>query len=390
MSTHYSTNGEPTYERKRYVVENFKNIKAVESMLRTFGVCIIPNLFCKESSKMMFMNIVSELEKYIPGFRYADVRTWPLIRKAKATHGMILQHYGYGWLKSIVSIRTKKRCMSIFARLFSWLDYGRHGVKNKKYSKWDLFSSADGFSMYLNPDLIAKERKRPDELGETYYKPNKAGYHRKNHDWLHWDQKPDCKLNSFQGFVNLLDPTPGRVDATFTFLESSNRYQKEFQMKFWAESTDPKQYNPRFFRLENQDHYNFYTVLKGCPHMALALEAGDFVLWDSRLIHQGRNALRPDSNDLKINFGMQRSVVYVSMQPKCYAKPVDLKNKKRAFTQARTTTHDAANGVQLFPKKPRIYSKEEKALLDAGKLAMGVEALLPEEFTKIQKSLFGI
>ncbi len=383
----YSTKGEPVYERSKYLVDSHKNIVAVDLMLERYGVCIIPNLFLPHETEKMFNNIVKELETYVPGFNFKNVDTWPLIRKAKATHGMILQNFGLGWMDSVIAVRTKKRCISVYSRLYSWLDFGKQGKSKKKYSKWDLFSSADGFAMYLNPDFIPSK----SEHASIPFKANRGGYHRKGHDWLHWDQAPDTLTKSFQGFVNMLDPgDKDRCNATFTFLEGSHKKQREFQMHFWGESTDEKEYNPRFFRLQNQKQFDFYNVLHKCQYKALDLKAGDFVLWNSKLIHQGRNAIKPDMYQLKMGHGMKRSVVYVSMQPKTYARSLDRLNKKRAFEQLRTTTHEASYGVHMFTKKPRIYNAEEKHLLDSDGLCRSVTIHPTSKLSALQKSLFGI
>jgi hypothetical protein len=383
MHKAYTTHGEPTYERDKYLVRDFKNPLQIQQMLDEYGVCIFPNLFSPEETRKTFQEITAELEKHIPGFKYGDIDTWHLVRQAKATHGMILQNFGLGWLPSVVNARTKKRCISIFLRLYTYLDFTSKGIMDKRYSKWDMFSSADAFSMYLNPDYVPNTKKIQD-LFSTPYRPNTAGYHRPGFDWLHWDQSPNCPIHSYQGFVNLLDVTtmPGRHNATFTFLESSHLHQRQFWTQFIRSE------NPRFFRLEKQDHFDFFNLSKSCAYKALDLQAGDFVLWNSRLVHQGRTAVKPHASQLQMGRGFERSVVYVSMQPKKYATDLDKKKKRKAFEELRTTTHEASYGVSLFTKFPRIFSAQEKKMLDEGK--MGVPVTTHPDLNPLQKSLFCI
>ena len=379
MKSTYHTNGDPTKERERYICRT-KNPATIHHFLNVFGVCILPSVFSKEESQEVFNGLISETEEHIPNFKYENVDSWTRIREAMATHGMILQNYGYGWFKSLVNLRSKKRLVKTFARLFTFHEYKRHGVRNKKFCKTDMFSSADAFSLYLNPNYCRKV--------DGTYKINRAGYQREGHDWLHWDQEPDDELFSVQSFVNLLDEDPNCQTATFSFLESSHLHQKEFQMHFWGEESDPKIYNPRFFRIQNQKQYDFFNVRKHCRFTMLGLKAGDMVLWNSRLVHQGRLGEKPSADKLKIGQGLKRCVIYVSMQPKFYARPIDKTRKRDAYRLLRTTTHNASRGVEMFAKNPRTYGKEKQAALVNGELALKLET--PPPLTSFQKSLFGV
>jgi hypothetical protein len=92
---------------------------------------------------------------------------------------------------------------------------------------------------------------------------------------------------------------------------------------------------------------DFFVKEKGCEHVCVAAQPGDLVLWDSRLIHCGRAATRDAT-------ALMRMVVYVSMQPREWATPRDLELKRRAYAQLRSTSHNAAKGIELFPVFPRV------------------------------------
>ena len=83
----------------------------------------------------------------------------------------------------------------------------------------------------------------------------------------------------------------------------------------------------------------------------LATLPGDLYLWSSKTVHSGRPPLRQTASPEVF----LRGVVYVSMQPKRFATPADIKRKLKAYNELRTTSHNAARGVTLFPQHPRTY-----------------------------------
>lgn len=381
----YTTHVDPTWERSKYIVKDGSHSKEIYEMLDKYGVCVVPKMLTKDECKGHFTSIAKEMEQFIPDFHYEQVDTWDKVKNAKFTHSMIAQTLGYGWFQSIVNLRTKMCFVRLFTWLFSYADYGRLGLE-KKWSIWDMFSSADGFSMYLIPDFV-KNKKKGGEL-----RPNAAGYFRRGHDWLHWDQEPSNSLYTVQSFIHLASnpKEEGRVNAGFAFLEGSHKHQQEFQKRFLAkyEGVNESKANPRFNLLSCQEEYDFYFMEKHCSYKGIRAKPGDLVLWLSPLIHQGRLGEKPTEATRKQGGGMKRSVVYISMQPNVYARTVDKTNKKRAFESLRTTTHDSSYGVQLFNKKPRLYSFEEIQDLKEGRLAKPVEK--KPELTDLQKSLFGL
>ena len=65
------------------------------------------------------------------------------------------------------------------------------------------------------------------------------------------------------------------------------------------------------------------------------------ILWDSRTVHY---AAQPKGDTY-------RMVVYVSMLPAIGISETNLKKKRKAFEEKRTTSHWAVP-VKLFPKNP--------------------------------------
>ncbi len=230
--------------------------------------------------------------------------------------------------------------------------------------KTDLFSSCDGVSVYLKDE------------GEPL-----GGYHREGHDWLHYDRATADRHNgwSVQGFVNLLPTDRVKSEsgsgggAAFQCLVRSHRYQQEFAARF---AVNPK---ARFLLLQSQAEVDFFLNECDAEHVCVRANVGDLVMWDSRLVHCGRAATR--SARL-----LQRTVVYVSMQPKwLMSKKRDLRRKRVAFDELRTTSHNAAVGVKLFGRYPNPYGRRG---MERNRASRPIDA--PPKLTALGLSLFGI
>lgn len=347
----------PSYERIRFIPKT-RDMKDIVEQLDRDGVVIVPSFFSEEKCKSFVLKIMKDLESHVPGFIYDDENTWRLLpEKLKPTHGMIIQQFGLGWLQSVVDIRTHVRFHKFFTEFWRIVD------KRPSLSEQDMLSSADALCVSLKP--------KPSQFKKT----SRAGYYQKFIDWLHWDRAPRDPNFSVQGFLNL---EKGHKDesATFTFLVNSHKYQKNFFDRFGSDK--------RFNLLENQDQLNFYTVENSCSHYALLLEPGDFVLWDSRLVHQGRPpVLKQDTEHV-----LKRCIVYVSYQPTYYATKKDKKNKVNAFMKHKTTTHNAGAGVQTFNTMPRAYTKEQAQAQKNGQMAIPLTKF--PVLDQRQANLFGI
>ena len=183
--------GDPIYARSKYVAFSYLEIK---QNLDIYGVCVVPHLIDDTKCDEHLKRIMDDLEAHIPGFKYANPKTWPLLHeKGKGTHQLILQQWGYGWLQSVVDLRTDPMVVKIFRGLWSLID-------KREFRDEDLFSSADAISVSLKESPLSIQ---PD----LSQRVSTAGYCRpdKKKDWLHWDHKPSDPNPSIQGFVNLLN-----------------------------------------------------------------------------------------------------------------------------------------------------------------------------------------
>ena len=346
---------DPTYARKAFIAVNSSEMKA---KLDEYGVCVIPRLFTEEEVDKHRTLIIKDLEKHIRGFKYDDPKTWPILHdKAKGTHRLIIQNHGFGWLPSVVNARVDPKIVDVFLSLWKQVD-------KRQFCEKDLLSSSDALGICLMPS-------RSDQPITCNGKVSLAGYHRCGHDWLHWDQKPSDQVPSFQSFINLFNVTK-EVGSTLSCLVGSHKHQEAFYKKFGMDD--------RFGMLKTQEEYDFYVKEKGCEHGGIRAEEGDRVIWNSKTIHQGRSPV------YKEDFGgvIKRLVVYSSLQPRYYATSKDLKRKKAAWEKLTTTTHNAAGGVELFNKKPRIWSKDD------GEKELAVPVTNHPMLDQRQKLLYGI
>jgi ectoine hydroxylase-related dioxygenase (phytanoyl-CoA dioxygenase family) len=346
------------YVRDAYVADTAK--KALRNLLE-FGVAVVPGMLSQERAAATHSGLMGALEGVFPGFKRDDATTWRQLRQNGAKHAMLLQHHGLGWCQAAVDVRQDPEIATFFAAL--WAAREQFALKGQKttttmakITKEELFVAPDGVSVYL--------KDKAEKLG---------GYHRDGHEWLHYDRAPSDPRWSVQGFVNLL-PT-SEQGAGFQCIVNSHRHQEEF-----VECSNGAEYvvdtEQRFRLLGNQYEANLY--LDCGPHVCIQADVGDLVLWDSRLIHCGRAATRGATL-------LQRAVVYVSMQPKWMAKPGDLARKRDAHTKLRLTTHNAAEGVELFPAFPRAFNAEGIAL----KAAARPISVTPR-LTALGRSLFGL
>ena len=90
--------------------------------------------------------------------------------------------------------------------------------------------------------------------------------------------------------------------------------------------------------------------LNRCVERKIACPKGSLVLWDSRTIHCGTEAMRGRKNP------KHRAVIYVCYRPRRFATEANLRKKQKAFTGMRMTSHWPCKAT-LFGKKPRTYGK---------------------------------
>ena len=120
--------------------------------------------------------------------------------------------------------------------------------------------------------------------------------------------------------------------------------------------------------------YEGYTEEKCCSQECIKCPKGSLVLWDSRVVHCGKE---PDKGRTNPN---TRYIVYICMTPRRLSTEANLKKKRKAMEDLRMTSH-WPHKPKLFPVNPRTYGGElpnvtniEKPILsDVGRRLAGFD-----------------
>ena len=288
-------------------------IDTLKETLQKYGVAVIPSVLNDDECNAMFCGMWDLFEHITSSWdapiNRNDKKSWAGIYNLYPLHSMLIQYWGIGHCQSVWDVRQNEKCADVFAKLWDC-------------DKNDLLVSFDGASFGVPPE-------------ET-----KRGWNR-NNTWYHSDQsftKPDFEC--VQGWVTALDVNEG--DATLSIFEKSHLFHKEAAERF--EITDKADW----YKLTKEQEA-FY-INKGCSIKNIICPKGSIVLWDSRTIHCGVEAVKTRE---KQNF---RSVIYLCYMPRSLSNPKKLAKKQKAFEELRMTTHYPCN-PKLFPKTPRTYGK---------------------------------
>jgi hypothetical protein len=299
------------YKGKKYNT----TIDGVKKKLEKYGVAIIPSILNENECNKMKEGMWNYLEQITKNFEIPinrnNDKTWGELSKLWVKHSMLIQQWKIGHSQFNWDLRQNKKIINVFSKIW-----------NKKPE--ELLVSFDGASVHMPPEITKK------------------GWFRGN-TWLHSDQS--FTRNNFecvQSWVTANEVNIG--DATLAFYEKSNRYHEEFKNKF--NITDKGDW----FALKDQLYKNFY-LKKGCKLQYIKCPAGSLVLWDSRTIHCGQEAMK-DRKKPNIRF-----VSYLCYTPRDFATENMLKKKINAFENMRTTSH-WPHKPKLFPLKPRTYGQE--------------------------------
>lgn len=285
----------------------------VNKYLDEHGVAVIPNVLTEEECVKLRNDVWDEIKHVTKNrFDINDTKTWRNFYDFYPLHSMLLQHFSLGHMQPIWDIRQHPEVGTVFSKIW--------GVPVD-----ELLVSFDGLSIHLPPE-----------------KTNKGWY--RDNDWFHTDQSFEKKgKHCIQGFINLYPVN--EKDASLKFLEKSHKYHEEFN------DIHKPICDGDWYKLKDKE-VEFYKN-KGCTDYAVKAGVGSLVLWDSRTIHQGKEAEKTRKEE---NF---RIVVYVCMMPRHTSNIKALSKKMKAFKELRVTNH-WANDPKLFPKTPRTYGGELK------------------------------
>lgn len=240
-------------------------------------------------------------------------------------------------------MRQDDRIIDIFKNLYA------HFLPNLYNKDEDLLVSFDGLSQHMAPEITNRGWLREKANGIP------------KHPWYHSDQSfNSChvihdkkftkkenanKFESIQSWITFNDVYEG--DATLSVIKGSHKKNIRDEFKNKYEITEPR----GWYKLKNITQLEYFTKEKNLEIIDIKCPKGSLVLWDSRLIHCGKE---PKQSRLIPN---TRQVVYISYQPKSLCSEANLRKRKKAFDEMRMTGHSAAFPI-LFNKNPRTYGKE--------------------------------
>ena len=298
------------YEYSKYCCTK----ETLRETIDTFGVAIIPNVLNEEECAAVVSGIWDFFEhitqEWKVPIRRTEEKTWTGFYKLYPMHSMLVQHWGVGHAQVSWDLRQNEKIIDIFSHFW-------------QCAPKELLVSFDGLSFNLPPEVT------------------KRGWNKQN-TWYHTDQTfLQNEFQCIQSWVTGLDVNDG--DATLAFMEGSNQFHKECGAQFGI--TDKK----NWFKL-NTEQEQFY-VDKGCAYKNIKCPKGALVLWDSRTIHCGVEAMKTRA---KPNF---RAIVYLCYMPRSLCSEKNLIKKQKAFEELRATSHWPSQPT-LFGRLPRTYGGE--------------------------------
>lgn len=332
------------FSQKEYLMipyQNYNtNIESVTAQLQKDGVAVIPNVLNAQeitaTQQGMWEMLEHVTQKWKTPIQKNNPSSWRGIYELFPLHSMLIQNFGLSHSQYVWNIRQNEKIAAIFAQIWNC-------------KKEELLTSFDGLSIHFPPETT----------GRGWYRDN---------GWLHVDQS--YTRNGFecvQGFISAWDIED--QDASFTFLEKSHHYHKDFKDVFDVKNKSD------WYKL-NAEEMEYYRT-KNCIQKAVRCAAGSLVLWDSRLVHAGIEPQKGRKNP------KLRHVIYVCQTPKNQCPTNIIKKRIKAFEEQRTTNH-WPHKTKLFPKIPRTYGNElpelvdieEPKLTELGKKLVGYEKTL--------------
>lgn len=333
------------YEYEMYVATS----ETLRSVLDMYGVAILPNVLdeveCANMNDGAWNTLAHTTAKWDTPITRENPNSWRSFRYLFAKHSMLIQNWAYGHAQYVWDIRQNPKVVDVYSKLW-------------ECPPEDLLVSFDGVAIHMPPETT------------------KLGWYRQT--WYHCDQHfGDSSFRAIQSWVTGYDVNDG--DATLSFLEGSHKYHADF--KNHKDTSLPKDTLSKDTSLPKDDWYKldsedekFFKDTCGCAPKRIRCPKGSMVLWDSRTIHCGTEALKTRAQP---NF---RNVVYVCYEPRKNCPEKKLIAKLKALENMRLTSHWPCK-VKLFARLPRTYS--------ADIVLPPIEPLDPPKLTDLGKRLAG-
>ncbi len=268
-----------------------------------------------------------------------------------------------GWVV-VSNIATTQQCSDIIDLQWRYLESLGTGLKRDTPRTWyesgrwpGMISNGQVLAPFVGhseatkkarnlkkvKDLFSKIYKlnESDELISSYdtmnmVRPYTLAVNRTKHLAPHLDQNPyfEEEFTCYQGLLNLIDSN--LIDGGTMLLSESHKHFLEY--KKYADASRNRQ-----VYIKGKDSKKLIDKMV-CP----TLKAGDFLLWDSRVIH-GVAAPEKGKKDPKGTKHLRRSVVYISMVPSSKVSK-EVKDIMKEYLKNKITTNHSV----LDPKKKNL------------------------------------
>lgn len=165
--------------------------------------------------------------------------------------------------------------------------------------------------------------------------------------WPHVDQtKPG--FGCVQGFLALTDSEAELAGGTYVIPKSHKKHDFLFSAngEFYGTASRTKMFS-------SEEVAKFFS---DSPAIKVRCKKGDFVLWDSRLVHWGQEPIIPQG----IRLGL-----YICMTPRSFASPEELEKKRKAFLSGAMTAHlphEIYEVTSYFPEVTQLPKFTQKPL----------------------------
>lgn len=288
------------------------------------GYQIVPFILSKSQCKQTISQLHDMFENLRPQsdplhFDRNLLRTHiPQCMLRAESYGLVV-HFGAGHLEPVWRVRENRALVNVFKRIY--------GYDND--ASYQFLSSFQGYT-YTPPIEYAAspryEQVQRFRLDQGVYRP---GCH-----------------TSVQGFQSLTKAGPR--DDTMTVLVGSHHYHAEFVHRFRA----PRQSCQRVMLRPHE--VEWYKAQKGVREIDVVHDAGDLILWDSRLVYCFKTAekgRRPPRARIGMNVCMKpASLSHIQPDGQRVAfRDQDLneivRRKLNFLVTRRTTSHDPHHGI---------------------------------------------
>lgn len=324
----------------------FTTPEGAKRCVEQYGVAIVPGVLSESECEAMKSGMWDYFEQVSSQWPTPVDRTDPethagLSANLWMKHNMLMQHFGIGHAQFLWDIRQNPSVAGVFGNL--WDCDAR-----------DLTVSFDGAAYNPPPETRGGRgfQKTPwyhcDQSVVSRAKETKTNATKVNATGTNvtgtkeTGTKTQSDMSCVQGWVTAYDVNHG--DASLVVMEGSHRHFDDMCVKYNIQK------NGDWYKLESANVGNDYAAL-GCTERRIVCPAGSLVLWDSRTLHYGGNAVRGRAEP------NHRLVGYVCYLPASKLTAANRKKKRLYFDTQRTIGHDPCN-IRVFSVNPRTYGKE--------------------------------